>query len=129
MAQTKKKSKLIHIFDVPVGGITYEIYAATEGLGPKGTFERLGNCDFDKHRVTLNTQALESDEELCFVFFHELLHASLEATTCAEKVNVHSEAFVHPFARLFWGALTASGLINKWWKNGKKKRSSTSKRK
>lgn len=116
-----RQKKPIHIMNIPVGGMTYKVYACPRGLGDKRSFVRLGNCDFTKHTISLNMKDLCSDEETCYVLFHELIHAAVDAATCSEKINPHGEAFIHPFARILWGAIVHSGLINDWWRGPKPK--------
>jgi hypothetical protein len=112
----KSKKKPIHMMDIPVGGLTYHLYACPAGLGETKEFKRLGNCDYETHTIQLNIAPEVSNEEISYVLFHELIHAAVEAATCTARVNPHSEIFVHPFARILWGALQHSGLINNWWK-------------
>ena len=63
-----------------------------------------GFCTFDKRIIGLKRGMTEGEED--YTFFHELLHAVLEAVALEERY--HKESFVRPFSKILLDTLRSA---------------------
>lgn len=106
-----KRAKKWHgVKAVDVGGLTYKVIR--KKLKRSAGSIIMGQCDFNTREIRLHTEL--NNQETGFVIFHELIHASHDASSC-DKVDYESEDFLHPFSRHLWAAMCDAGLINKKW--------------
>lgn len=101
---------------IKVGGLTYPLMF--KKIKPQGEFHIMGQCNFRKREIYIDPSLL-NNEELYFTLFHEILHAAMDAATVNDEIQ--NENLVHPFSRIFWGALTDVGIIPAAWKTKKVK--------
>ena len=101
---------------ISVGGIPYRIIYFTR-TPPKRYYvldeddeeedkdsDVTGFCSFDKRVIGLKRGMTSGEED--YTFFHELLHAVLEAVALEERY--HKESFVRPFSKILLETLRSA---------------------
>lgn len=109
----KDKYKCKQLF---IGGIPYRVIYFTR-TPPKKYYvsdkddeeedeysDVTGFCSFDKRVIGLKRRMTEGEEN--YTFFHEILHAVLEAAALEERY--HKESFVRPFSKILLEALRSA---------------------
>lgn len=91
---------------ISVAGITYKIIPTIPNLNKEYTI--MGRCDIRNRKIYIDKKHLNQEEKE-FTFFHELIHASLDAATADPKWN--DDVLIHAFSRILWAAVQDSKLI------------------